>query len=414
MCLITVCPKGTNKNMEAIESFIDRGMSSNNQGSGFAYKRNGQNEIVLSKGYFDRNDLKKALIEANLNENDELIIHHRIATSGKDRLLNTHPFIIDFDFEEITKVYKVTDKPVMAHNGVFAGYGEKIDDNFNDTVHWIHVWLSNPQILNLLKNNPEDFVKRYDKVASISYNKLAFLFPDRDLLTIGAFIEDNGYLHSNGGYKEYVYDRGGSSNSCSFQQNKRHDNGNFSLSKELFIDKDECFKRFGIIRKKHDNKFYYYVLFPEFIDSLNPDIIGQFIYKYDDHLNYICQKMKYSGKDPVYYFSRIGNSQIDEIINDDLNDFRYFRCEVNDLITDVFFLKFKLGKTISKNKFKNLIKKLTIAEQKKKIKVQVEIGDDKIQISTKSLKTYLLNTPCQSESLRKSKVNIFDNKLVLV
>lgn len=51
MCLITAAPKGVEKKVRDLESFIRQGMSSNTHGSGFAYKKSGTNLIFLHKGF---------------------------------------------------------------------------------------------------------------------------------------------------------------------------------------------------------------------------------------------------------------------------------------------------------------------------------------------------------------------------
>ena len=50
----------------------------------------------------------------------------------------------------------------------------------------------------------------------IDTDKIALLFPDRDLELIGKWVEDNGYFHSNTGYKSYTFDRGGISTRNSY------------------------------------------------------------------------------------------------------------------------------------------------------------------------------------------------------
>lgn len=208
MCLISVVPKGIEKNKEKLKGFIKNGMSTNTHGSGYAIKKNGI--IYLKKGFRDADQLLESICNHNLSLEDELIIHHRTGTSGKQNDINMHPFIVSGD-EEVVKITEANeiDSPVMAHNGVFYSYSDHQSD-YNDTFHFVNKFVYIPELLSLLKRDPKCWESVFKSV--ISSNKLAFLFPDRDLQLIGEFKEEDGYFHSHNGYKSYVIDRGGSSN----------------------------------------------------------------------------------------------------------------------------------------------------------------------------------------------------------
>lgn len=212
MCLITVCPKGTSKNMEILEGFIRNGASSNSQGSGFAYKKNNETGVYINKGFFLVDDLIAAIEKLNLDDEDELIIHHRISTHGKVDKFNTHPFVVSEKQDEIIYLKGKVNKPVFAHNGIFSEYGDRNSD-FSDTYHFCKRFLSIPKITNLLTRDPFLFESTFDRI--IGHQKLVFLFPEKDkelyIVNVDSFTEDGGYYHSNGGYKSYVHDRGGSS-----------------------------------------------------------------------------------------------------------------------------------------------------------------------------------------------------------
>src|SRR3990167_5635852 len=165
MCLITVAPKGTSKNSEQLKEWIKNGFKNQKDGSGFAYKKNGTDEIYLSKAFWYPDSMIKAIVDSNLTEDDELIIHHRTSTGGSDARKNTHPFIVSDDFEEMTQLQALTKKPVMAHNGVFYGYYDLIDKTFNDTAHWIMMW--EPLLADRMVDNPELFFKLYDTKINI-------------------------------------------------------------------------------------------------------------------------------------------------------------------------------------------------------------------------------------------------------
>ena len=208
MCLITVAPKGRIKKISDIEGFIREGMASNSDGSGFMWKKADSDVVNISKGYFNVEEIIKAIKKLRLTKSDELIIHHRTSTSGEVNAVNTHPFIVTNDEGILRQTEGSFNLPVMAHNGVFFEYSNYTSP-FSDTYHFVQQFVGYPEINQIAKNSPDKFSKWFDK--KLSTNRLAFLFPDRDLQMFGNFIEDDGYYHSNSGYKTFVYDRGGNS-----------------------------------------------------------------------------------------------------------------------------------------------------------------------------------------------------------
>lgn len=229
MCLISVAPKGTSKSIDILKSFIENGMSSNTDGSGFAYKRAGEKKITLIKGFVTVESICSAISIANLKDEDELIIHHRIGTSGNKNSINMHPFAVTQDKEMSLTTNGELKVPVMAHNGVFYKYTDR-ESPYNDTYHFVEKFVSNKHVLSILKETPKNFIDWFS--GEIGTAKLAFLFPDRDMVLIGKFTEEDGYYHSNGGYKSYVYDRGGSSDnkSCSVSSNSNSKSKQIDLS----------------------------------------------------------------------------------------------------------------------------------------------------------------------------------------
>jgi predicted glutamine amidotransferase len=213
MCIISILPKGTEKLTDETISFITNGYSNNGDGSGFMYKKLGENEVYLSKGYNDLQWLLQDIKDCNLSKDDELVIHHRIGNIGNKNDLNTHPFVCSFVEDDIHKIFGAKfDKPCLVHNGTLTNnaiYDFRVG-NFNnsDTYAFARFIMSNIHIQNLLKSNLELFLKVMNPYLNTS--KMCFLFPDRDLIKFGDFIEDNGYFHSNLGYKDgYYRDYGG-------------------------------------------------------------------------------------------------------------------------------------------------------------------------------------------------------------
>lgn len=209
MCLISVCPKGTEKDSKQVLDFIRSGASCNGQGSGFMYKRNGQNTITISKGYFHIEKLIEDLLKLKLDKEDEVVFHHRIGTSGGVTRANTHPFVISTDNKEVCEIDITTDKPCLVHNGVFFGLDEYENRNkdMSDTYAFVRHVMSNPNIMNIFLEDRVLFKVIFDRI--IGTDKLCLLFPNRDLELYGKYIETDGYFHSNGGYFTYTRNIGG-------------------------------------------------------------------------------------------------------------------------------------------------------------------------------------------------------------
>lgn len=211
MCLISVIPKGKEKFNDKVIAFIKQGFRSNRDGSGYMFKRNGENLVHISKGFFDVDNLLKSIEDRKLTIDDELVIHHRIGTSGLNNRTNTHPFVLSKLHNECCAIELAVAKPCLAHNGIFSGlnYYMGLDRDFSDTYAFSRYILSNKHLQNILLEDE----KLFETITSdiVGYSRLAILYPDRDLKLVGNFVEDDGYLHSNSGYKSFIRDYGGSS-----------------------------------------------------------------------------------------------------------------------------------------------------------------------------------------------------------
>lgn len=209
MCVISVLPKGTEKHTDEVEKFITSGYHSNTQGSGFMWKKNGTDRVGISKGYFDLNKLIKDYNNMKFTIDDEVVVHHRIGTSGAKDGANTHPFFVHEDIKICTQEDGIEKLVGVCHNGVFghSKINKYMTTGYSDTVAFANKYMTQPGLLQLLTDNPDTFETVTDDF--VDGDKLCFLFPDRDLVMIGNYIEDNGYYHSNTGYKRYTHNVGG-------------------------------------------------------------------------------------------------------------------------------------------------------------------------------------------------------------
>lgn len=198
MCLISVSPKGTDKYSDFFLKSISNGLGCNGDGSGFAVKYE-NNIIYISKGFNTSKELIKALKDQNINNKAELIVHNRIGTSGLKNTDNCHPFVVTEITKDILQNNQlITNCPVLAHNGIFGKFADK-DSVFSDTFHFVQKFLGLPRVTAILNEDDEQF-KYLFKDSFVGYNKLAILFPHKDLLMIGDFTLDQGYYFSSHSY----------------------------------------------------------------------------------------------------------------------------------------------------------------------------------------------------------------------
>ncbi len=263
MCLISVCPKGSKKYSEKVTKFIMNGMATQDDGSGFMYKRAGENKITIDKGYFSASKLLDRLRALDLQDDDELIIHHRTGTSGVVCPENTHPYLMANDETLCAKTELTIDKPALAHNGVFYSLKdyENLNPNFCDSYAFARYVVGDKDLQNLMFNNPKLFDKIFDNM--ISNNKLAILHPEYGIVLKGHYHEDEEYRHSNYCYMNNNYsDYGGRSNyvtpiaaggSCNVPVPSlvvASKGGNENLN--LYFDKDDI-----LINNSNSHHFYF-------------------------------------------------------------------------------------------------------------------------------------------------------------
>lgn len=209
MCVISVLPIGTEKHTKEVENFITSGYYSNTQGSGFMWKKNGVNRVGISKGYFNLRSLLDDYNKMEFSKDDEVVVHHRIGTSGAKNEYNTHPFYIHEDIKICTQTSGLENLVAVCHNGVFSTnqIGKYMTTGYSDTVAFANKYMTQPGLVDLLIFSPDTFETVTEDF--VDGDKLCYLFPNRDLVMIGDYIEDNGYYHSNMGYKRHTNNVGG-------------------------------------------------------------------------------------------------------------------------------------------------------------------------------------------------------------
>lgn len=166
------------------KNYIKNSWDNNNMGGGLLWNREGQ--LLTYKTYNYKQYLTKYNKLRNDNKVDSIVLHFRIATSGKDGEENLHPFLVNKNLG-------------FVHNGVISGLGNlKHSDTY--------------QFNDILKGFTHDFLECSTTKAFInnyigSGNKLLFL-DNKGKHTIinekaGHWDESNGNWFSNSSYESY-------------------------------------------------------------------------------------------------------------------------------------------------------------------------------------------------------------------
>ena len=196
--------------------------NNNPDGAGFMYN-DGEN-VTIHKGFMKFKTFYKYLMKIDSQENltdKDVVIHFRIATSGKVDQACTHPFPITHNIEDMRKI-AVRCKYGFAHNGIISGYGTK---EYSDTMHYIANVISNIHDL----EHSEDLIHA---LATENSSRFAVLTGD-DMLLGGAWVEDNDIYYSNSSYKDSYYI------STKWDKWDKLDKYEADYYKELYKDEDE-------------------------------------------------------------------------------------------------------------------------------------------------------------------------------
>lgn len=221
MCINMIFPKGFSKTSDEVKEAIISGLHANDLCSGYAYKKAGTNHIILSKGYLHTpiEDIAAEIIALDLKEDDELMVHGRLATCGARNEQQAHPFVLSSDIKETLMVKGETTKPVLIHNGIFTGLGSVGSYGNSDTAEFCNTIGSSAFFIESIKRDPEKTLEAIKKANSNlwGWSKVAIMFPDRDIVLLGDHIETSFGFFSNSGYKNrYLKNRGGIEVSKSF------------------------------------------------------------------------------------------------------------------------------------------------------------------------------------------------------
>jgi len=189
MCIIAYKPAGVAQPSKAI---LKNCFSNNPDYCGYMYSEN--NQVHIRKGFSGVRTLRKSINE-NITDilNTPIVYHFRIATSGKIKPGNSHPFPLSSSVTDLQSLSISCDSG-MVHNGIFQGLGDK---KISDTMELIRDTLSRfsfaelctSKILNLLD-------------MAFDGNRIVILNRDGEALTFGDWVENEGIAYSNTTYKQ--------------------------------------------------------------------------------------------------------------------------------------------------------------------------------------------------------------------
>jgi hypothetical protein len=206
MCIIIVKNRGVLAPSQAV---IEQCFKNNPDGAGFMYYRSGPDkalgEVVIRKGYMTAASLMASLEHHSFKQDDVVIYHFRIGTSGKNNKATCHPYPVSDVLADLKSTRFSTDIGV-AHNGILSLAPRQAD--MNDTQEFIMSMLSRSFMRPYLMRHVKSFTDFLEDF--ISGSRLALLDNRGKVRLYGkGWIteEETELVFSNSGYKPYTYSR---------------------------------------------------------------------------------------------------------------------------------------------------------------------------------------------------------------
>lgn len=133
---------------------FDRCWANNGHGVGFAYINPANNEVIIDKGWMERDAAKRRYYEISTKYGDKnpVLLHFRAATVGEKGAANCHPFKVKGG--------------AMIHNGTFWRDNSAVKSDSAMLAEVMHNQLTEEN----LKANKDQFQEAF------GYNRVAFLF----------------------------------------------------------------------------------------------------------------------------------------------------------------------------------------------------------------------------------------------
>ena len=191
MCIICVSKAGVKQpSLDTLRQMFN----SNPHGAGYMVARN--NSVEISKGFMTWADFEHAINYEKFTDADSVVYHFRISTQAGVKPSMTHPFPLTRNIEK-TKMLDVSCPVGVAHNGIISLTSDPRDKEYSDTAHYI------AEFLCCLVRNRRDMENPIvlSAIERTTKSKWAIMDSTGYVATVGNFIEDDGLLYSNGGYR---------------------------------------------------------------------------------------------------------------------------------------------------------------------------------------------------------------------
>lgn len=193
MCIIAVKKPGIDLPKA---DWLKNCAANNRDGIGIMYHKPNTQEVIIKKDFADVQALQ-AYLTANINKEDALVVHFRLATHGKKDIGNRHPFPLTTE-RSLLRQANVLCSYALVHNGILTQFLRH--EKFSDTQKFVLNIMGDEHIKQNLGTKAIDTLLTNflgtDKLAIMRYDGTIFLY--------GEFTEDEGILFSNSGYK-FVY-----------------------------------------------------------------------------------------------------------------------------------------------------------------------------------------------------------------
>ena len=186
MCVIVAIPAGTEY---PSDETLKACWNTNPDGAGFMYADGKQ--VIIRKGFMKWEDFAEALDAEMIPKESAVVMHFRIATSGKVQPKCCHPFPISSDKEDLQDT-AIESRFGIAHNGVIQG--RHTEDGWSDTMDFV------ANVVAPLARMHPSFMYSDDAkelLQGACRSKLAIMNHASELMLVGDFTNVDGAWYSN-------------------------------------------------------------------------------------------------------------------------------------------------------------------------------------------------------------------------
>lgn len=154
MCVIVHKESGVTIPTDAV---LEDCFTHNSHGAGMLIRREGADFLEIHKGFLTWKKFLEAKNKLEIQENDDVVFHFRITTSGGTCSENCHPFPISSKEEDL-RALRINTTKALVHNGII-GTGTK---ELSDTQLFVRDVLANEDVAqNLEKKEVQEMITKF-------------------------------------------------------------------------------------------------------------------------------------------------------------------------------------------------------------------------------------------------------------